>query len=328
MDRLYQMRIYTRVVETGSFSAVARELGTIQPTISKQLTALEEHLGVRLLNRTTRQLSPTEAGQKYYERCRRILDEIADVEGSLSELQTRPTGLLRVHTPVAFGQLYMLPLIFRFRRLYPGLAVDLLLSDRYVDLVQEGVDAALRFGHLASSQLVARPVGAVERVCVASPAYLRARGTPRSPADLSSHNCITYTYLFSNEWEFAGPQGPTAVRVGGDFRANSALAIRAAALESIGIAHMPGVFVREDIEAGRLIRVLADYGPPPVEMHVVYPSARFLSGKVRTFLDFVRDEFQALPELQIELEKPKKSPRIRAKVPANRTPSNPLPTKG
>src|SRR5215470_13719810 len=121
MDRLYQMRLYTRVVETGSFSAVARELGTIQPTVSKQLTALEEHLGVRLLNRTTRQLSPTEAGRKYYERCKRILDEIADAEGSLSDLQTRPTGLLRIHAAVAFGQLYLLPVLFKFRRLYPGL---------------------------------------------------------------------------------------------------------------------------------------------------------------------------------------------------------------
>jgi DNA-binding transcriptional LysR family regulator len=314
MDRLYQMRVYTRVVETGSFSAVARELGTIQPTISKQLTALEEHLGVRLLNRTTRQLSPTEAGQKYYERCKRILDDIADVEGSLTDLQSRPTGLLRVHAPVAFGQLYMLPLIFRFRRLYPGLAVDLLLSDRYVDLVQEGVDAAIRFGHLASSQLVARQVGGVTRVCVASPGYLRARGTPRAPADLSAHNCITYTYQFSNDWDFSGPKGPFAVRVNGDFRANSALTIRAAALESIGIAHMPGIFVRDDIKAGRLVQVLADYGPPPVEVHVVYPSARFLSSKVRTFLDFVRDEFLAIPELQVKIEKPKKTPRIRAKI--------------
>lgn len=316
MDRLYQMRLYTRVVETGSFSAVARELGTIQPTISKQLSALEDHLGVRLLNRTTRQLSTTEAGRKYFERCKRILEEISDLEGSLSDLQTRPTGLLRVHAAVAFGQLYMLPLMFRFRRLYPGLAVDLMLSDRYVDLIQEGVDVAIRFGELRDSQLVARRVGGSTRVCVASPAYLRARGTPKSPGELFSHNCITYNYLFSNEWEFEGGQGPTTVRVGGDFRANSALTIRAAALEGIGIAHMPTMFVQEDIEKGRLVQVLADYGPPAVDVHAIYPSARFLSTKVRTFLDFVAEEFSTIPALQVDTRKvkPKRGPRIRAKV--------------
>ena len=314
MDRLYQMRLYTRVVETGSFSAVARELGTIQPTISKQLTSLEEHLGVRLLNRTTRQLSPTEAGRKYYERCKRILDEVSDLEGSLSDLQTRPTGMLRVQAAVAFGQLYMLPVMFKFRRLYPGLAIDLMLSDRYVDVIQEGVDVAIRFGELRDSQLVARRIGGSTRVCVASPAYLRARGTPKSPGELFSHNCITYNYLFSNEWEFYTGKGPTTVRVGGDFRANSALTIRAAALEGIGIAHMPTMFVQEDIDTGRLVRVLEDYGPPAVDVHAIYPSARFLSGKVRLFLDFVAGEFADIAALQVETRKPKRVPRIRAKV--------------
>lgn len=314
MDRLYQMRLYTRVVETGSFSAVARELGTIQPTVSKQLTALEDHLGVRLLNRTTRQLSPTEAGRKYYERCKRILDEISDLEGSLSDLQTRPTGMLRIHAAVAFGQLYMLPVMFKFRRLYPGLAIDLMLSDRYVDVIQEGVDVAIRFGELRDSQLVARRIGGATRVCVASPAYLRARGIPKSPGELFTHNCITYNYLFSNEWEFDAGQGPTTVRVGGDFRANSALTIRAAALEGLGIAHMPTMFVQEDIDKGQLVRVLEDYGPPAVDVHAIYPSARFLSSKVRLFLDFVAGEFAGIAALQVETKKPRRVPRIRAKV--------------
>lgn len=308
------MRLFVRIVETGSFSAVARELGTIQPTVSKQLTALEEHLGVRLLNRTTRQLSPTEAGRKYHERCRHILDEVSDLESSLADLQNRTTGLLRVNAPVAFGQLHLLPLVFRFRRKYPGLAVDLTLNDRYVDLVQEGVDVAIRFGDLADSQVVARRVGAVNRVCVASPDYLRTRGTPRSPADLSAHNCITYNYLFSNEWQFEGPQGLLSVRVKGDFRANSAITIRAAALEGLGIAHMPVVFVQDDIDKHRLTLVLPEYGPPPVDIHAVYPSARFLSSKVRLFLDFLREEFLDIPALQVRTEKGKRVPRIRPKL--------------
>src|SRR5258708_4402315 len=156
MDRLYQMRLFVRVVETGNFSAVARELGTIQPTISKQLTALEDNLGVRLLNRTTRQLSTTEAGRKYYDRCRHILDEITDLEGSLTELQNSPTGLLRVNAPVAFGQLYMLPLVFRFRRLYPGLAIDLTLNARSMDLSQPAIHPPIHSGGSSHSQVVAR----------------------------------------------------------------------------------------------------------------------------------------------------------------------------
>jgi len=308
------MRLFVRVVETGSFSAVARELGTIQPTVSKQLSGLEEHLGVRLLNRTTRQLSTTEAGRKYYDRCRHILDEITDLVGSLPELQDSSTGALRGKAPMGFGQLYMLPLVFRFRRLYPGLAVDLTLNDRYVDLVQEGIDVAIRFGELADSEVVARSIGRVMRVCVASPAYLRARGIPKTPADLLAHNCITYNYLFTNEWQFGGQQGPTTLRVTGDFRANSALTIRTAALEGIGIANMPSVFVQQDLHDGTLVRVLADYAPPPVEIHALYPSARFLASKVRLFLDFVRDEFLQIPALQVPAIKPKRVPRIRAKV--------------
>jgi DNA-binding transcriptional LysR family regulator len=215
---------------------------------------------------------------------------------------------------VAFGQLYLLPLLFKFRRLYPGLAIDVMLSDRYVDLIQEGVDVALRFGELRDSQLVARRVGGSQRVCLASPAYLRARGKPKSPGELFAHNCITYNYLFSNEWEFESGQGPTTVRVGGDFRANSALTLRAAALEGIGIANLPTMFVQEDLEKGRLVRVLEEYGPPPVDIHAIYPSARFLSTKVRTFLDFVAEEFASVPAMQVETRKAKRMPRIRPKV--------------
>jgi DNA-binding transcriptional LysR family regulator len=149
---------------------------------------------------------------------------------------------------------------------------------------------------------------------VASQAYLRARGTPQSPEDLMSHNCITYNYLFTNEWQFGGPKGPTTLRVAGDFRANSALTIRSAALEGIGIANMPSVFVQQDLDNGSLVRVLTEFAPSPVDIHAIYPSARFVAGKVRSFLDFVRDEFLAIPALQVPADKPKRVPRIRAKV--------------
>lgn len=313
MDRLSQMQLFARIVESGSFSAVAREMGMIQPTVSKQLTTLEEKLGVRLLNRTTRRLSLTDAGREYYQRCKRILDEIQEMEADVSELQNRPTGTLRINAPVAFGQMHLVPLVFRFRRLYPTLGVDLAFNDRYVDLVQEGFDVAIRFGELADSQLVARHVGSSARVCVASPVYLGAKGTPRTPSDLRKHNCITYTYFFSSEWSFEGLGAAEQVRVSGDFRANSGLTIRLAALEGIGIANVPAFVVREDIETGRLVQVLAEYGPAPVRISAVYPSARLLSRKVKLFIDYIQAEFLKIPLLHPRSPS-RPVPRIRAKV--------------
>jgi DNA-binding transcriptional LysR family regulator len=307
------MQLFVRIVDAGSFSAVAREMDMIQPTVSKQLTALEERLGVRLLNRTTRKLSLTDAGREYYQRCKRILDEVQELESEVSDLQNRPTGTLRVNAPVAFGHLYLVPLSFRFRTQYPGLATDLSLNDRYVDLVQEGFDIAIRFGELEDSQLVARHVGSSARICVASPAYLRAKGRPTTPADLKRHNCITYTYLFGNEWRFDGPGGPETIRAFGDFRANSGLTIRAAALEGIGIANIPAFVVREDVESGRLVQVLPEYGPAPVRISAVYPSARLLSRKVKLFVDFIQQEFLKIPLLHPKSPS-RPVPRIRAKA--------------
>lgn len=313
MDRFHLMQLFVRIVESGSFSAVAREMNMIQPTVSKQLTALEEKLGVRLLNRTTRRLSLTDAGREYYQRCKRILDEVQELESEVSDLQNRPTGTLRVNAPIAFGHLYLVPLSFQFREKYPGLAIDISLSDRYVDLVQEGIDIAIRFGDLEDSQLVARHVGSSARICVASPAYLKLKGRPETPFDLKGHNCITYTYLFGNEWRFEGPGGPHPIRVFGDYRANSGLTIRAAALEGLGIANIPAFLVREDIESGRLLQVLSPYGPAPVRISAIYPSARLLSRKVKLFVDFIQQEFLKIPLLHPKSPS-RPVPRIRAKA--------------
>ncbi len=292
---------------------MARELGMIQPTVSKQLTALEESLGVRLLNRTTRRLSLTDAGREYYQRCKRIVDEVQDMESDVSVLQNRPTGNLRISAPVAFAQIHMLPLLFDFRRKYPSLSVDLAVNDRFVDLVQEGFDVAIRFGELDDSRLVARHVGSSSRMCVASPAYLAAAGIPKTPADLSKHNCITYTYGFSSEWRFDGPKSQVPMRVYGDFRANSGMSIRAAALEGIGIANVPAFLVKDEVESGRLVRVLSQYGPAPVRISAVYPSARLLSRKVKLFVDFMQQEFLKIPLLHPRTPS-RPVPRIRAKA--------------
>ena len=306
------MQLFVRIVESGSFSAVARELGMIQPTVSKQMTALEDKLGVRLLNRTTRRLSMTDAGREYFERCQRILDEVQEMETDVAGLQNRPSGTLRVNTPVAFGNIHMLPLILAFRRKYPGVAIDLSLDDRYVDLVQEGIDVAIRFGELGDSQLVARHVGSSSSVCAASPAYLSAHGTPAIPADLREHKCITYTYIFSNEWSFDGPDGPQSVKVQGDFRANSGTTIRAAALEGTGIASIPLFLIREDIETGRLIQVLTQFASAPIRISAVYPSARLVSRKVKLFVDFIQQEFLKIPLLHPR-GPTRPIPRIRSK---------------
>jgi DNA-binding transcriptional LysR family regulator len=218
-----------------------------------------------------------------------------------------------VNAPVAFGHLHLVPLSFKFRQQYPGLAIDVSLNDRYVDLVQEGIDVAIRFGELEDSQLVARHVGSSARICVASPAYLKAKGRPAAPADLKSHNCITYTYLFGNEWRFDGPGAPQPIRVLGDYRANSGLTIRAAALDGIGIANIPAFLVREDVESGRLVQVLSEYGPAPVRISAVYPSARLLSRKVKLFVDFIQQEFLKIPLLHPKSPS-RPVPRIRAKA--------------
>ena len=306
------MQLFVRIVESGSFSAVARELGMIQPTVSKQMTALEDKLGVRLLNRTTRRLSMTDAGREYYERCQRILDEVQEMETEVAGLQNRPSGTLRVNTPVAFGNVHMLPLTLAFRRKYPGVAIDLSLDDRYVDLVQEGIDVAIRFGELGDSQLVARHVGSSASVCVASPAYLSVHGTPKTPSELREHECITYSYLFSNEWPFDGPDGLQSIKVHGDFRANSGMTIRSAALEGAGIASIPAFLIREDIETGRLVQLLSQFAPAPIRISAVYPSARLLSRKVKLFVDFIQQEFLKIPLLHPR-SPTRPIPRIRSK---------------
>ncbi len=297
MDRFKLMKIFVRIVETGSFSAVAKEENILQPAVSKQLGALEQGLGVRLLNRTTRRISLTEAGKEYYERCHRILDDIDELETQVTGLQNKPAGTLRVNAPVAFGQVHMLPLLISFRHQYPDVAIELSLDDRFADLVQEGYDVAIRFGELSDSQLVARHVGSSSRMCVATPAYLSKFSTPKTPADLKKHNCLTYTHIFSSTWPFRDAKGDLSVKVKGDFRANSGLTLTEAALENIGIASVPALLVKEHVEKGALVSLLNDYAPEPIKISAVYPSSRLLSRKVKLFVDFMKQEFLKIPML-------------------------------
>lgn len=289
MDRLTAMELFVRVVETGSFSAVAREKDMTQPTVSKRLAGLEARLKTRLLNRSTRQLSLTEAGSSYYEACKRILDGVREAEGNLGKLQGRLAGTLRLNTGISLGQIFVAPLAIKFQALHPDVEIDLQLQDRYVDLVEEGIDVAVRVGQLTDSSLVARRLGRTRRVAIATPGYLKKRGTPKMPQDLASHNCLLYSYLSTgNEWIFQGPEGEIRVKVSGSFRANNGDAIGQAVLADLGVAVAPEWMVHELIASGRVKSVLPDFTPTPVEINAVFTSARHVSAKVRAFIEFLQ----------------------------------------
>jgi DNA-binding transcriptional LysR family regulator len=300
MDRLTAMGLFVRIVETGSFSAVAREMNMTQPTVSKQLTALERHLKTRLLNRSTRQLSLTEAGSAYYESSKRIVDSVNEAEANLGVLQTQLAGVLRINSSIGLGQRYLGPLVLKFQSMHPGLMIDLAYADRFADLVEEGIDVAIRVGRLTDSSLAARRIGTSERCLVATPAYLKKHGTPKTPPDLVDHNCILYAYLSTgNEWVFHGKEGEIRVRVSGTLRANNGEAIRQAVMADLGIAASPAWWIQEDLGAGNMLEVLREFAPPPVEINAVYPSARHVSAKVRAFTEFLKTEFAKIPALRV-----------------------------
>lgn len=292
MDVLESMSVFRRVAETGSFSAVARQTGLSQPTVSKHIAALEQRLGTKLISRSTRQLKLTDAGREYYERCISILDELAETEAGLSHQQSQPTGTLRVNAPVSFGRLQIVPRLWKFLAQYPDLQLELIMDDHQVDLVKEGVDMTIRVGALADSSLIARKIGDSPRVTVASPEYLAAKGEPRTPQDLKQHECIVYTLLSTrNAWHFTGPRGKETVRVRGRFSTNNPDAIREAVLAGMGIAVTPTWLIGNCVEQGRLKVLLADYTPTPFEIHALYPERRFVPAKVRCFINYLREEF-------------------------------------
>lgn len=292
MDRLAAMRAFLRIVESGSLSAVARELGASQPTVSKQLAALEAALGVRLLNRSTRSLSLTDEGARYYERCRYALEAVEAAEASVRP--TSPSGLLRVSCPIAFGRLQVAPRMKRLLERHPKLQIELLLNDRFVDLVEEGADVSVRIGELADSALIARRIGLARRATVAAPDYFARAGEPAIPEDLRQHNCLVYTQLATvDEWRFLGPAGERKVRVSGNFRANTSDAVREAVLSGLGVSMSPIWLFADALANGRLRATLRDWEPPPLPIHAVWTAARLPSPKIRHFVDFLAEEFRA-----------------------------------
>jgi len=288
MDRISAMQLFRRVVETGSFSAVSREMNISQSTVSKQIAGLEEYLESKLLTRSTRQLNLTDVGQHYYARCCLILDELADTESEIQTQHAMPTGLLRVNIPVAAGRMKILPILWKFQARYPQLKVDMRLDDNYIDLVKEGVDVTIRIGELSDSTLIARKMGIIPRYTVASPDYLDKYGEPQTLSDLRNHDCLVYSLLTTrNEWHFSSGKGPEKTLVQGRFSSNSPDAIREAVLAGQGIAVILGWLVEDDIAQSRLKVVLQDYVPTALDIHAIYPERRFMPAKVSLFLDFL-----------------------------------------
>ena len=297
MERLDAMAAFARVVEAESFSAAARALGLSKSAVSKQVSRLEDRLALRLLNRTTRRLSLTEAGATFYQGCQRVVAEAEAAEQAVTHLASAPRGRLRVNAPMSFGVRHVSPALPEFLGRYPELAVDLTLNDRIVDLVEEGFDLGVRIARLADSSLVARRLAPSRSVLSAAPAYLEMRGAPRDLDELEHHACLIYSYQTTGEaWRLTGPGGARRLKVSGPLTVNNGDAILAAALAGLGIALLPCFICGDDLRAGRLVRVLPDWGlASDGAVSAVYPAARHLSPKVRVFVDFLAERFGDKP---------------------------------
>ncbi|CAN1570203.1 LysR Transcriptional regulator [Burkholderiaceae bacterium] len=295
MDRLAAMQSFVRVVESGSFSAVARELQTTQSRVSKQVAALERELGAKLLSRTTRSLALSEAGERYFAQARRLIAEIAEAESELLLGEQQLSGWLRVAASVGYGRLKLLPLVKTFLAAHPNVKIDLKLNDGFIDLVEEGIDIAVRIGELADSSLVAQRIGTTQRVVMASHEYLRSLPiglkVPSVPQDLLAHNCIVYSELATqNAWTFTAGAGAVAtegtqvtIRAQGNLQTNSSEIVRASVLSGMGIGYSPTWLFEEEIARGELQVLLPDWPAPPLPIHLVSPAQRRSSAKVQAF---------------------------------------------
>src|SRR6201993_4508666 len=293
VDRFLSMQSFVRAVETGSFSAAAREQGTGQPNVSRHIAALEQRLGTRLLHRSTRRLTLTPEGERYYAEARRVLDAVDEAEAN-ARGEDVPRGLLRVACPTSLGRPFILPRIKVLLARYPELEIDLQVSDRFIDLVEEGVDLAVRIGTLQDSALKARRVGSAERICVARTAYLKKHGTPQTPEDLQRHNCVLYTLASTGRsWAFRDGE----LEVNGRFRVNTPDGIQQVVLDGIGIAYAPVWLFEEAVREKRVKILLPEHCGPAVPIHILYSAKRLLPRRAAVFMDYIANEFQHIPSI-------------------------------
>lgn len=293
MDRFEQMRVFTAVVDAGSFIGAAEPLGMSRAAVSRHVAELEARLGVRLLHRTTRRLSLTPEGEVFHARCKALLDGVEEAEAEITVRSGEAAGVLKLNVPLSFGLLHLAPLWSEFMALHPQITLDVTLSDRLVDLVEEGFDMAVRIARLPSSSLVSRRLASTRMVLCASPAYLRQRGMPARPSELTQHDVMAYSLFSMGEnWEFTGPDGPVAVRVAPRMRTNSGDTCRVAALRHRGIVLQPAFLVGADLLSGALVEVLPAYRSIDLGIYAVYPSRKFVAPKVRLMVDFLAEAFR------------------------------------
>lgn len=292
MDKFQEMQVFAAVVEAGSFTRAAAALGMSKAAVSRQVGELEERLGVRLLHRTTRKLSPSTEGEIFHARCRELLDNLEEAEAEISARHGEASGLLKVNVPVTFGLMHLAQLWPALLGRHPHLALDITLSDRVADLVEEGFDLAVRIGQLPASSLISRKLASTRLVLCASPGYLHARGTPQVPQDLAGHEVVSYSLFSEGEhWSFTGPQGLETVKVSPRLRTNSGDTCRAAALLHQGVILQPSFIVGADLAAGALVELMPAYRSLVLGIHAVYPSRKFVSPKVRLAIDFLVEAF-------------------------------------
>lgn len=305
LDRITDIVAFVRVADARSFTIAAEQLGLSRSAVGKCVTRLEDQLGVRLLHRTTRRVTPTDEGEAFYERCVRILADLEDAELAMVSRSERPRGRLRLDLPVSFGRLHVLPLLHRFMETWPEVVVNVTFTDRYVDLIDEGVDLAIRIGGEDDNRLVARTLAPHRLTTCATPDYLAAHGTPRTPADLANHSCLAFTHAGRpTDWRFKtrpnnGSDDPLSnnrtLPVHGRFCASSAEALRDAALAGYGIGQLATFLIGDDLRAGRLVPVLESYMTLGPSIRAVYPTGRHLSPKVRRFIDLLAETWRRHP---------------------------------
>jgi DNA-binding transcriptional LysR family regulator len=293
MDIIAAFKVFVRVAEAGSFSAVAREQNLSQPAVSRHIAALEDFLGERLLQRTTRSLTLTDDGRDLVGHAQKVLDALEEAETAVGKRRGTVSGTVRVSVPVTFGRLYLAPKIGPLLAAHPGLEVELILSDLQADLVADGIDLAIRAGPVVDSTLIVRRIGNVFRYLLASRDYVQTHGAPRTPQDLRDHQCLVMTAVANpGHWDFHGPTGPETVRVRGRFRSDSGEGIREGVLNGFGIGLLPSWYFATEIASGAVQVLLPDYPAAEMPVHLIYPSRRNLSPRTRAVIDFLMAEFR------------------------------------
>jgi DNA-binding transcriptional LysR family regulator len=296
MINLNEFVTFARIVEAGSFSAGAEKLGISKALATRHVADLEQMLGVKLMHRTTRKLGLTVAGTFFYERCRQLLCQAESAVHDLEQLRAAPGGHIKVSSAIAFGRLHLIPLTSRFLALYPGITIDLHLTDRFADLITSGEDVVIRTAEEPRLQsLVARPLAPWRWILCAAPRYLEERGMPHAPGELAQHNCILYSNNLDSAWKFTGPEGELVVRVRGNFMANSADGVLQAALQGLGIAALPTMAAAEEVKAGRLVRLLPGYRMPEGTLYASYLPNPTMPQCVQTFVQYLTSELGNAP---------------------------------